>query len=229
MTRLFVHVEGETEETFVNEVIAPHLQALGFQSVSAKLLGNARNRSHRGGIRSWPVVRDDIVDHLKGDPGSRSTTLVDYYALPAGGSGGWPDRHAAPLQPMNQRARVVEIGMEAIVNAHFANSANPVRFAGGVLFHEFEALLFSDCQAFADGIGAPQVAAPLQNIRDGFHCPEHINDNPNTCPSRRIGGVVDGYQKVIHGNVGALHIGLPIMRAECPHFDTWLTRVENLL
>ena len=28
MTRLLVHVEGQTEESFVNEVLAPHLYEL---------------------------------------------------------------------------------------------------------------------------------------------------------------------------------------------------------
>ena len=35
MTRLLVHVEGQTEETFVNEVLAPHLYGFGLPSVSA--------------------------------------------------------------------------------------------------------------------------------------------------------------------------------------------------
>ena len=32
--------------------------------VGARILGNAR---HRGGIRPWPGVRKDIVNHLMGD------------------------------------------------------------------------------------------------------------------------------------------------------------------
>lgn len=229
MTRLIIHVEGETEETFVNELLAPHLYGIGFHAVSAKLLGNARNRSHRGGIRSWPIVREDIVDHLRGDDGCFATTLVDYYALPSGGPNGWPDRHLAPAQPLAHRARIVESAMEAAVNANFAHSGTPSRFVGGVLLHEFEALLFSNCAAFAQGIGSPEVAPALQAIRDGFPGPECINDNPATCPSRRVLGIIPGYQKPIHGNVGALEVGLAAIRAECPHFDDWLGRVESLM
>ncbi len=47
MTRLLVHVEGQTEEEFVNEVLAEHLDQRGFSAVSARLFGNARQRSHR--------------------------------------------------------------------------------------------------------------------------------------------------------------------------------------
>ena len=42
MSRLLVHVEGETEETFVNELLRPHLAGRGWSVVSARLLGNAR-------------------------------------------------------------------------------------------------------------------------------------------------------------------------------------------
>ncbi|WP_420461731.1 hypothetical protein [Candidatus Palauibacter sp.] len=42
MVRLLVHVEGQTEEQFVNELLAPLLYAHGYTSVSARLIGNAR-------------------------------------------------------------------------------------------------------------------------------------------------------------------------------------------
>jgi len=38
MTRLLVHVEGQTEETFVREILRPHLYLKGFNDVSARLM-----------------------------------------------------------------------------------------------------------------------------------------------------------------------------------------------
>ena len=35
MTRLLIHVEGQTEETFVNEVLGPHLSEFTATSRSA--------------------------------------------------------------------------------------------------------------------------------------------------------------------------------------------------
>jgi hypothetical protein len=92
MARLFIHVEGETEETFVNEALAPHLYRFGYQKISARLLGNSRNRGRRGGIRGWPSVREDILSHLKEDSTCFATTMVDYYALPKEGQKAWPGR-----------------------------------------------------------------------------------------------------------------------------------------
>ena len=82
MARLFIHVEGQTEETFVNEVLRNHLVARGYHSVEARIVGNARLRKRRGGIRPWSSVQKDILRHLKEDPHSIATTMVDYYALP---------------------------------------------------------------------------------------------------------------------------------------------------
>jgi Domain of unknown function (DUF4276) len=74
MARLLVHVEGQTEETFVNELLREYLTERGFENVAARLVGNARQRSRRGGARSWEAVRKDIVRHLKEDQGCISTT-----------------------------------------------------------------------------------------------------------------------------------------------------------
>ena len=89
-----------------------------------------------------------------------------------------------------------------------------------VTMHEFEALLFSDCERFAVGIGKPEMTGPLQVIRDAFSNPEEIDDSPDTAPSKRVLALVPGYQKPLMGTLAALEIGLTAMRAECPHFDT---------
>lgn len=57
MARLLVHLEGQTEETFVNEILRDYLLAKGYEVVSARIVGNARLRLRRGGIRPWPAVR----------------------------------------------------------------------------------------------------------------------------------------------------------------------------
>jgi hypothetical protein len=75
--RLLVLVEGETEETFVIEVLAPHLVPRGFARVDARIMGYARLRSKRGGVRGWPEVRSEIPRHLRLDDRNYVTTLVD--------------------------------------------------------------------------------------------------------------------------------------------------------
>src|SRR4051794_34986588 len=108
MGRILIHVEGETEESFVNVILAPYLENRGCDSVSARIIGNARQRSRRGGIRPWPSTESDIVRHLKEDQHCIATTMVDYYGLPSSGPGAWPGRAAAAQRPTPQRASTVE-------------------------------------------------------------------------------------------------------------------------
>jgi len=226
MARLLIHVEGETEETFVNEVLAPHLYACGYTNVSARLLGNARQRDRRGGIRGWNSVRGDILAHLKEDAGCSATTMVDYYGLPQTGKKAWPGRKAAGKRPFPQKADIVQRALRDDICHELGNDFDPGRFIPYVMMHEFEGLLFSDCAKFGEGIGRPDLAGPFQEIRDAFQTPEEINDSPETHPSERVQALVEGYQKPLLGTLAVLEIGLDAIRDECPHFRDWLESLE---
>ena len=226
MSRLVVHVEGPTEETFVREVLRPHLTAFGYEAVWSRIVGNARLDRRSGGIKGWPSVRKDVIEHLRGNPGCRATTMVDYYALPQTGSKAWPGRANAGTLPLANRADHVE---QAIFTDFTAVAGYPVArlFRPFVTMHEFEGLLFSDCHAFSLGIGMPELEEHFQKIRADFATPEEINDSPMTAPSKRVEQVVPGYSKPIFGNLAILEVGLDKIRAECPHFRKWLEDLET--
>lgn len=226
--RLLVHVEGETEETFINEVLGPHLLSRGYTMVSARLIGNARQRYRRGGIRAWPTVRKEIVNHLRADRSSIATTMVDYYGLPQHGPEAWPGRADAGRLPIPRNAEAIEASLSADVTTYMGRGFNPHRFVPYVVLHEFEALLFSDCTAFAHGMGRPDLAPYLQAIRSRFSTPEEIDDNPVTAPSKRVVALLPEYQKPLMGTLAAIEIGLATIRVECPHLRSWLDRLEKL-
>lgn len=226
--RLLVEVEGPTEEEFVKNVLCPHLLDRGYERVDARILGNARMRSRRGGITSWPSASRDILGHLHEDPGRIVTTLVDYYALPASQNGGWPGRkQAAGLMGTIKRAQAVEEALLIDISRRMNKTFDPRRFVPFVAMHEFEALLFSDCDRLAASLGEPRLAPQFSAIRAAFTTPEDINDSPTTAPSKRIISLFESYQKPFHGVVAILEIGLDKVRAECPHFDRWLRRLEE--
>ena len=226
MARVLIHVEGETEEAFVNEVLRAHLVRQGYTTVSARIVGNARQRDRRGGIRAWSAVRKDIVHHLREDPGCMATTMVDYYALPQTGARAWPGRKTAGALPFAQKAGTVERGLNEDIRSAMGDSFNPARFVPFVMMHEFEGLLFSDCERFGSGIGRPDLAEAFQTIRDQFATPEEINDSPITAPSKRVLQLMPGYEKPLLGPLAAIEIGLDTIRRECPHFREWMSRIE---
>ena len=224
MARILVHVEGQTEERFVDTVLAPHLYDVGFKKVRARLLGNARQRSRRGGIRTWSSVRKDILNHLTEDQAIIVATMVDYYGLPHT----WPGlAQSKTKKTLKGRADAVQLALSKDIAKSMSGSYNRRRFVPYVVMHEFEGLLFSDSDRFAWAIGKPDLSNAFLAIREEFNTPEDINNSPEAHPSRRICDLYEGYQKPLMGVVAAEEIGLATIRKECQLFDRWVKRLEK--
>ena len=92
--------------------------------------------------------------------------------------------------------------------------------------HEFEALLFSHPDKLTLALEIDPVK--IRNISKAFQNLEEIDDDPTTAPSKRILSLAPGYRKIVDGNAIITEIGLQTIRQKCPHFNDWLTRLENL-
>lgn len=223
MRRLLVHVEGQTEGSFVEGPLRLHLvDGFGYADVSARLLGNARQRAKRGGIKPWDSVRKEIARHLHSDRGALATTMVDYYGLPST----WLGRLESTQAPFTEKAAIVERELREDIAGALGGDA-PDRFIPFVVMHEYEGLLFSDPTVFAQAVDRPELAGDFHAIRSGFATPEEINDSPETAPSKRVERLIPGYQKPLAGVQAAIAIGLDAIRRECPHFDDWVRRLEE--
>lgn len=178
------------------------------------------------GIRAWATVRKEIVNRLKEDTASTSTTMVDFYGLPDTGWGAWPGRSEAHNLKFPNNAETVENAIAVDIYKEMGSGFNCERFIPYLMIHEFEAMLFSDSERFAEGIGQPKLAPKFQGIRDKFGCPEEIDDSPQTAPPKRFASLVSGYQTPFMGTLASLEIGLTAIRSACPHFRSWLKRLE---
>lgn len=227
MTRILVHVEGLTEENFVNKILAGHLYQRGYSQVSARLMGDEPSRNRRGGIRGWPATKRNMVRRLREDRDRVNTTMVDYYGLPQSGANAWPGRAAAGRAPLAERAAAVEEAIQKDLRQELGDDFSPRRFFPYVMLHEFEAMLFSDCASFAQGIGRPDLKPKFQAIVDAAGAPEAIDDAPEGAPSKRIAKLVDNYEKPTQGIDVAREIGLEKIRSACPHFGAWLAQLEK--
>ena len=205
MIRLAIVVEGVTEKEFADRVLAALLWERGVYIESTSLNGN---------VSVERVVPQMIELTWSFD---RVTSLVDFY--------GFRRRSAAsPDELQNQIDDAVRRQMPP--NRDLSHAFSYVQQ------YEFEALLFSDVDAFANlpgalGVSAEQIAA-LRAIRSQFPTPEHINDSPDTAPGRRIANVIPRYNKRVYGYLAAQQIGLPAIRNACPRFAGWLARLEAL-
>jgi len=78
-------------------------------------------------------------------------------------------------------------------------------------------------------LDTPSQLEQLHHIRRQYPTPEHINDGENTAPSKRLNALYSHYDKVLHGSLISEAIGLNKLRQECPHFDKWVLKLENLV
>jgi hypothetical protein len=214
-------VEGQTEETFVRDVLAIHLGNYGvYASVRSVETGRKRLKIFRGGMTNYSKVKRDIERWMKQDGDAWFTTMFDLYALPFDFPG-----YSEMINSCDPFKRIQNI------EKSMADDINDPRFIPYIQLHEFEALLFSDPLKFNIYFLDHQKAIyNLQELCAKFPSPEHINDGTDTAPSKRIGKEIPQYLdlKTTAGPIIAESIGLPTMRVKCNHFHEWLTRLEHL-
>ena len=222
MNRGCILVEGQTEEAFVNQVLAPHLGRYGVFATACRVeTGRKGGRIFRGGMSSYEKARRDLQRWLRMPSFSWVSTMFDLYALPHDFPG-YEDarRKANPLERVE------------LLEQSFENDIGEAHFYPYIQLFEFEALLFSDVTKILNYyVDEPQSCImQLQAMRAAALSPEHINDGPETAPSKRIIRFLPSYEKdkAIAGPFIAEAIGLDKLRTECIHFDKWVTSLEQL-
>jgi hypothetical protein len=150
--------------------------------------------------------------------------MLDFYGL----GPGFPGTPLSPNLPNIEKVRRVEAAVKHDICEAIPDFRPDLRFVPYLQLHEYEGLLFSDPPAFAAALRQPHFARQFQAIRDSFPTPEDINDDANTAPSKRVLQAYPAYNKVIDGTLAARAIGIEAMRRECPHFRSWLERLETL-
>lgn len=220
MTRkLFILVEGQTEETFVRDVLATHLDAYGLAAVPVVLKTKrlVSGGHFRGGVTSASQVLGDVHRLLRDTSAVAVTTMLDYYRLPENFSG------MASRPAGSAHARVCHV--EGAFGQAFSNP----RFIPHIVLHEYEAWLFVEPEkahgVFTDDV---RVAAQLRAMAVTAGGAELVDEGPETAPSKRLLKLVPGYRKTLHGPQAVGAIGLAAIRAHCPHAADWLTRLEQL-
>src|SRR6202011_4587191 len=88
MVRLHFVVEGQTEETFVRDVLVPHLADYHVYA-DARCLTTGRKRgrpdlAYKGGLLRYAHLRRDLTLWIREDTGPEVwfTTMIDFYRLP---------------------------------------------------------------------------------------------------------------------------------------------------
>lgn len=215
-TRVNILVEGQTEESFVRELLVPHLA--NFQVwLTPRIIQTSKG--HKGGVVSYEKLKRQVRLWCLQDQGARVTTLFDLYGLPSDfpGIANWKTNQ--PPQPQ-----------AAILEANLAADIGQPNLIPYLQLHEYEALLFSNLEAFRYADVPAYAIGAWQNELASFPGPEHVNNSLQTAPSKRLIKRWPTYEhaKPLYGVLVAIQIGLPAMRAACPRFNDWIALLESL-
>lgn len=215
MSRVHVFVEGQTEETFVRDVLYEHLQHRGVYLNPILLRTSAQGR---GGVVSYGQVRWQVSRKCLEDATANVTSMIDLFRLP----NDFPKKQACSGMSLYQRVACLE---QAFLGSIECNNFIPY-----LSVHEFEGLLFSDSTKFGNWFDDHNEVQRFAASVSSFRNPEQVNDGAATAPSKRIAAAFGkaGYQKPVHGPLIAMDIGLERMREACPHFHQWVECLESL-
>ncbi|MDD1414306.1 DUF4276 family protein [Dolichospermum sp. ST_con] len=227
MVRLYLFAEGQTEQTFSSIILHPHLAQYQVFMHHPRLIahGRKKGKTNRGGsgYGDYQPMKDDILRSLAEDKNTDAffTTMIDLYAI----HHNFPGLDEAEIMRQNPMKRV------EFLEKGFADDIVDPRFIPYIQLHEYEAYLFSDPTCFESFYdNCLDKVAILKADADKNETPELINDSKETAPSKRIIAQFPDYKRA-KSTVGPLlaeSIGLEVIRNKCPHFNSWLSRLELL-
>ncbi len=217
MVKVLILVEGQTEETFVKNLLTVHFHKHGIAVVpvivaTKRLLTGDKKR---GGYVPYPRLRAEILRLLNDSSAVCVTTMLDYYGL----APEFPGRATPSGSTALERVASVEQACAVDIDSQ--------RFVPYLALHEFEAMLFTVPAEIAISFGQPSLQTSIQAIRAEFRTPEDINDHEETAPSKRLSKLFPGYNKPFYGELIAERIGIDRIRSECAHFAAWLAKIES--
>ena len=223
MTRVVVICEGQTEETFVRDVLEPHFSQSGLYLHAQTI---ETSPGHRGGALNYERVQRQLRNTLKQKSAPVVTTFFDLYRLDKR----FPGFDTAMARG-SMEAKVEALNAALAADVVALAQCDPTRFIPHIQPHEFEALLFSDVATLTGvELSWARNTAELRAIRQQADTPEHINDKPETKPAAHLERLLKSprFSKVDHGPIAAARMGLLCIERECLHFSAWLHRLRAL-
>ncbi|MCR4316084.1 MAG: DUF4276 family protein [Planctomycetes bacterium] len=217
---VYIVVEGQTERAFIERVLAPyfHPQELYLHATLIRKTG--------GDIRFERAIYD-IERFLKQRPDSYVSTMFDFFRIDSN----WPGVSDLKAKMENgtkfkavKKAGLIEKETAEKIAERVPNRNAENRFIPYLEMHEFEALLFSDIDILSEETSID--LSELKNIFDKYKEPEEINDE--VAPSKHLKRLDEGYNKILSGTSVTESIGIDRIRAMCPHFDRWISKLEAL-
>lgn len=214
MKNVYIYCEGQTEESFIREVLSPYFISVGiFVRPIICTTKRTLSKKYKGGVNDYEKIKKELIALCKQHHNEYVTTMFDYYAMPDNTPGidcSKPDVY----ERIEQIERDIDDDIGQFnCSFHF-------------MLHEFEGILFSNPDSFSL-IADEDVVADIQAIRDSYPTPEHINSSPETAPSKRLQALIPNYAKIRNGTLLSKDMGIDIIMEQCPHFRKWIQSIST--
>ena len=212
MKNVYIYCEGPTEESFINEILYPYFINVGI--VVCPIICTTKrtvSKKYTGGVSDYAKIKKELTMLCRQHHNEYVTTMFDYYAMPENTPG-----LDCTEQDIHERIRHIE----QIIDADIGQQNCKFHF----MLHEFEAILFSKPESFSL-IAEENVVSSIQNIRDSYPTPEHINNSPETAPSKRLEALISNYAKIKNGTLLSKDMGIDVIMKQCPHFNSWIQSI----
>lgn len=211
-------VEGHSEERFVMGTLKKHLPSRLVLRAIKPLTGKKPDGSAARGGGDWTKWLGQVRLALSSrKPDLVVTTMFDLYGLPS---------NCPVPRPANPTS--TKTFADALEGAMAAEIRDP-RFLPNILRHEFETLVLAALTELQELL-VPAVRKRLQSLRllVAKHTPEEINCGKETAPSKRLEKARIGFNKLLHGVPAVRAAGIPQLKAACPRFAVWISKLEKL-
>ncbi len=215
MKNVYIYCEGQTEESFVNEILMPYFLNMNiYVRPIICTTSKHNNKKFKGGVSNYNKIKNELILLCKQHHNEHITTMFDYYAMPSN----TPNIEDSTVD-IFQRVSNIEKAIDEDIDMSNCSF--------NLMLHEFEGILFSNPKSFSLITNEDNVRK-VTEIRETAESPEHINNSPETAPSKRLEAIITNYAKVKNGAILAKDMGIDVIMRECKHFAEWIEKIKNL-
>ncbi len=220
MKRLVIIAEGETEESFVNNILCPFFCSKGiYNSIQC-----FKTKHSHGGMSKYSYIKKDILNIIY-EKNVVVSMMIDFYRLPSD----FPGFNDLKVTQTHQEQANL---LETRIKKDLEDSQNQLfdNFIPYIQLHEFEALVFASISGIDSLFERSEMDYNgLMNVIQQYPNPEDINNHPDTAPSVRLKKLISGYNKVLHGIDIINTVGMAELLEKCPRFKTWIESMAEAL
>ncbi|HNL06149.1 MAG TPA: DUF4276 family protein [Chitinophagales bacterium] len=217
-THLYILVEGDAEQRFVEKTLKNYLFNRQIVAYSIKV---RTSKGQSGGMTNYIRVKNDIARIVKTHPSAYISTMFDLYGLP----NDFPKYETAQLiSDPYKKVALLEKSLKEDIYHHL--------FIPYIQLHEFETLLLANpdniLKIYPDQQKA--VAELKKIITQNNNNPEKVNGGKHTNPSKRIIDLIKVYKRnKSTDGVYLADVNFEAALQNCQHFREWVDRLCNIV